>query len=227
MLIKHNSFSVLFAIIFVVHLVAIAMDQMMLTNVTKPMIIMSLLIYFYNLSGLRTGFHKRIFAGLTFSLMGDVLLIFTSQDANFFMAGLGAFLIAQISYIFAFFIDYQKDSGKHKLLLFASIIFFGTFCVTLYNYLSPGLGDMKIPVLTYAIIISLMAIMATNRYGRTNRVSFIMVLMGALFFLASDTALAINNFSSPYAYAGIVIMATYMLAQYYITRGALERRDNY
>ena len=86
---------------------------------------------------------------------------------------------------------------------------------------------MKIPVLIYAIIISLMAIMATNRYGRTNRVSFIMVLMGAIFFLASDTALAINKFSSPYAYSGIVIMATYMLAQYYITRGALERGDNY
>lgn len=227
MLRKHNSFSIIFALIFVLHLVAIAMDQSFLTNVTKPLIVISLLIYFYNISRLNNSFHKKIFSGLLFSLAGDILLIFAGEKPDLFIAGLVAFLIAQLCYITAFYSDFNAAPGKNKGLLFASIIVFGVFCFSLYNYLSPTLGDLKIPVLVYAIIISSMAVFAANRFGRVNRVSFIMVFMGAIFFLASDTALAINKFSSPYAYSGIVIMATYMLAQYYITRGALERGNNY
>ncbi|MFZ1584822.1 MAG: lysoplasmalogenase family protein, partial [Saprospiraceae bacterium] len=59
--------------------------------------------------------------------------------------------------------------------------------------------------------------------GMVSRVSFIMIFLGAIFFLVSDTALAIDKFAKSYAYSGIIIMSTYMLAQYYITRGALEK----
>lgn len=220
---KHNSFSVIFALIFVAHLTGIAMDYTWLVIITKPLIAASLLLYFYNISHLTNGFQKRIFAGLVFSLVGDVLLLMVDKDPNFFIAGLISFLLAQISYITAFYLDFKSRIVQIKLLLLGALIIFGTYCFFLFNYLSPGLGDLKIPVLCYAIIISVMAISATNRYGKVNRVSFVMIFLGAIFFLISDTALAIRKFSHEYDYAGIIIMSTYMLAQYYITVGSLNR----
>lgn len=220
---KHSTFSIIFALIFVAHLIGIAMDYSMLVLITKPMIAASLLLYFYSVSHLANGFQKRIFTGLVFSLIGDVLLMMVDRNPNFFIAGLVAFLIAQVCYITAFYLDFKGYIAHNKVILFGAIIVFGSFCFSLYSYLSAGLGDMQIPVLCYAIIISIMAISATNRYGRVNKISFLMIFLGAVFFLVSDTALAIRKFSNEYNYAGIIIMSTYMLAQYYITVGSLNR----
>ena len=222
-MLKHNSFSILFAFIFVLHLSGIAMEYSMLVSITKPMIAGSLLLYVYNVTHLSNAFQKRIFAGLIFSLIGDILLMMVDKNPNFFIAGLVAFLLAQLSYITAFYLDFKKKITHNVVLLSVAVLVFGIFCISLFNYLSPGLGDLKIPVLCYAIIISIMAIFAMNRYGMVSRVSFIMIFLGAIFFLVSDTALAIDKFAKSYAYSGIIIMSTYMLAQYYITRGALEK----
>jgi uncharacterized membrane protein YhhN len=45
---------------------------------------------------------------------------------------------------------------------------------------------------------------------------------GAIFFVASDTALAINKFSAPFPHAALVIMITYGLAQFFLTYGAMQ-----
>jgi uncharacterized membrane protein YhhN len=45
---------------------------------------------------------------------------------------------------------------------------------------------------------------------------------GAIFFVASDTALALNKFNAPFPHAALVIMITYGLAQFFLTNGALQ-----
>lgn len=82
---------------------------------------------------------------------------------------------------------------------------------------------MQFPVLMYAIIITVMAIMAVNRYGKVNIFSFKLILYGALFFLLSDSALAVNKFAQPIPQAGVLIMGTYMIAQYLIVYGTVVR----
>ena len=110
MLKKHNLFSIFFALIFIIHLLAIANDLPRLVGISKPLIATSLLIYFYNISKLSNPFQKRIFAGLIFSLIGDELLTMVEINPNFFMAGLIAFLLAQLSYISAFYLDFSSNS---------------------------------------------------------------------------------------------------------------------
>jgi uncharacterized membrane protein YhhN len=100
---------------------------------------------------------------------------------------------------------------------------FAIFCSGLFFYLQPRLGVMQFPVLMYAIIITFMAIMAVNRYGKVNIFSFKLMLYGALFFLLSDSALAVNKFAQPIPQAGALIMATYMIAQYLMVYGTITR----
>lgn len=82
---------------------------------------------------------------------------------------------------------------------------------------------MKIPVMAYMVIISIMVIMAGFRYQRVNLLSFQLILAGAILFVISDTLLAINKFVQHFESSGVLIIATYMLAQYLITMGALDR----
>jgi uncharacterized membrane protein YhhN len=82
---------------------------------------------------------------------------------------------------------------------------------------------MQFPVLMYAIIITVMALMAVNRYGKVNIFSFKLILYGALFFLLSDIVLAINKFTQTIPQAGVLIIATYMIAQYLVVYGTVVR----
>ena len=83
---------------------------------------------------------------------------------------------------------------------------------------------MRVPVLAYILIISFMLMMAVFRNMRVNRLSFNLILFGALLFILSDALLAYNRFVNPIAYSGVWIMATYMIAQYLITMGGIERK---
>ena len=76
----------------------------------------------------------------------------------------------------------------------------------------------------YAFVISLMAVMAVNRKGRVNTLSFNLIFYGAILFLLSDSILAYNKFVSPIGFSGLAIMSTYMAAQYLIVIGVVERK---
>jgi uncharacterized membrane protein YhhN len=46
------------------------------------------------------------------------------------------------------------------------------------------------------------------------------MMLGALLFVISDSILAINKFYQPFEAAGVLIMLTYGLAQFFIVEGA-------
>ena len=105
-----------------------------------------------------------------------------------------------------------------KVRLLFPILLAGTgLMVVLY----PVLGNMKIPVMVYSIVLMLMAAYALLRVGRTSRASFVWVFIGALLFMISDSLLAINKFYSAFAFANVAVMMTYINAQFMIVRGVL------
>jgi uncharacterized membrane protein YhhN len=230
MLKKHLQFSVAYVIIFIGQI-------LMLTNsgivnlvledfhyIIKPLIIISLIIFYVYHTQLSGRFAKRIFVGLLFGLMGDVFLMFVAKNQSFFMFGLVAFLIGHLWYVSAFYLDYKWSPATERKATWFALIVFGVFCIGFYLYLRPYLNEMKIPVMIYAFVVSLMAMMAVNRKGRVNGGSFNLIFIGAIFFLISDSVLAYNKFVIPFKGADIVIISTYMLAQYLITIGAVERK---
>lgn len=220
---KTKFFAFLFALVFIIQLYAEISAYALLRSFSKPLIAITLLIWLYLATKLKGRFHKRIFTGLVFSLIGDVLLILSSDRPNLFNFGLIAFLLCHVFYIRAFTLDHKSNpESKNPFFLWgagALII----FCIGLFFYLQPYLGAMQFAVLVYSIIITFMAIMALNRYGKVNLQSFKLILAGALFFLLSDSVLAIDKFSRPIAQSGVLIMASYMIAQYLIVYGTVVR----
>jgi uncharacterized membrane protein YhhN len=224
MLRKYLPFNLIFALIFILQLYVEATQLDWLRTFSKPAIVLSLLIFLATSTGLKGRFHKRMFAGLIFALAGDVLLLYAGKDTAYFMKGLVAFLIGHICYTSAFYLDFKSAPELDKKGARIAIAICGILAITFYFYLRPHLGHMKLPVMIYILVISMMMMMASFRNLRVNPLSFNLILFGAALFLISDAILAYNKFVHQIEYAGVWIMIPYMLAQYLLTMGAAERK---
>ncbi len=221
---RHLGFSISFAIIALLNLLSETMPEHDMRYVVKPLICIFLFTYLATVTRLTGTFRKLIFAGLCFSFIGDCVLMLSGKSPHFFTAGLVSFLIAHILYSIAFYRDFKNDPMAPKKYGNAMLFIMGVFSISYYTFLRNYLGEMRLPVLIYIFVISMMAILAGYRYMRVNMASFNMIFIGAIFFVISDSALAYNKFVSTYPYSGVLIMGTYMIAQYLITMGAIERK---
>ncbi len=188
----------------------------------KALIMPLLMILFLqnlNLSG--SPLNLLMFAGIIFSWAGDVILEFSKVNTNMFVAGLICFLLAHIMYFSVFITTPGKNSiSGNRLWLLLPVMIYG---IALVTFLYGDLAQMKLPVIIYAIVILSMLSGAINRKGKVNRRSYSLVLAGAILFVISDSAIAVNKFSLPFESSGIVIMSTYILAQYLIVTGYINQ----
>jgi uncharacterized membrane protein YhhN len=141
------------------------------------------------------------------------------DNPNFFLFGLSSFLIAHIFYILFFHFVRIKENikGKWYLLLIVAVYY-----AIIISILSPYLGNMKLPVRIYAVVISFMFMLAMHMLFIKNTMAGLWMMTGALLFIISDSLLAINKFYFPFQMAGIFVMTTYGLAQLFITEGAVR-----
>jgi len=150
-----------------------------------------------------SAFYKyMILSGLMFSLFGDVFLMLPTDR---FIMGLASFLIAHLFYIAAF--SFTGSFSKSFLCLIPFLIF-GIF---IFGMLRPHLGNLKLPVLVYMLAILVMAWQALNRFPESW-----LAFLGALFFIASDTILAIDSFKTKFRHARFYVLTTYFIAQWLI-----------
>lgn len=217
------SFPVYFALA-ATHLIAILAGDSLnwMVMATKPLLLLSLIAIFYMHSATAASrFRMLVLAALIFSWMGDVLLLFQQQQTVLFLAGLVSFLLAHVCYILVFRKTSVYHSGsviKDKPWLILVFIIYGA---GFYLLIREGLGDLKIPVMLYMAVILLMSLMASNRFRRVELSSFLLVLAGAICFVASDSLLALNKFVAAFPFSSFLIMLTYLAAQYLIVKGLL------
>jgi uncharacterized membrane protein YhhN len=206
--------------VLVADLVCIQLQNETVQYVFKPLLMLLLIVYFLSQTKLWiTNLKKWIVAALFFSWLGDVLLMFQDQNSLFFLLGLSAFLVAHIFYIVFFHSIRVKEMIKSNLwLLLIVVIYYGV----LINVLSPYLGNMKLPVRIYGIVISFMLLLAMHMGFIKNKIAGQWMLGGAFLFVISDSLLAINKFYQSFEPAGILIILTYGLAQLFITEGAVR-----
>jgi uncharacterized membrane protein YhhN len=60
---------------------------------------------------------------------------------------------------------------------------------------------------------------AVNRYEKVSRLSYWIVLAGAILFVLSDSGIAFSKFIHPFSGTSLLIMSTYVAAQYLIVAG--------
>ncbi len=209
-------FSVVFLLILIAELICGSIASLSQFHyITKPAIVISLIAFFWKVSKtISKPIRNFTLLALIFSLLGDVLLMFVDESANFFMLGLIAFLVAHVFYIFVFL--KQRNTSKNALA-FIGILFI--YALVLFYLLKDGLNGMLIPVAIYIIVILTMSVTAFLREDHVSRTSYILVFLGAIFFMVSDTILALHKFYDPIPFSNISVMITYALAQYLIIFG--------
>lgn len=224
---KKQYWIALFLIVLAGDIIGVQLENNLLQTIFKPMIITTLIGYFDSqVKNLMAGLAKWIVLGLLFSLGGDVLLMFQSKNDIFFLLGLSSFLIAHIFYIIFFHKVRVREQVNSNIVLLAIVV---VYYVGLIAFLSPHLGDMKLPVRIYGIVISFMFMLAMHMLFIKNKEAGKWMMLGALLFVISDSVLAINKFYQSFELAGVVIMITYGLAQLFIVEGAsryLHSKDN-
>ncbi|MEO7923333.1 MAG: lysoplasmalogenase [Chitinophagaceae bacterium] len=217
---KKQHWLTIFLFVLVVHIAGIVSGNEPLQNISKPLLIPALIGFFlFGINGQQGSFKKWILLALFFSWAGDVLLMFQPKNDIFFLLGLSAFLLAHIFYIVFFNqVRFRENIKSNPWFLLLVVIYYAV----LISLLSPWLGDMKIPVRIYGIVISFMFMLAMHMLFLKNKISGKWLFVGALLFVLSDSVLAINKFYQSFDAAGIIIMLTYGLAQLFIVKGAID-----
>lgn len=194
---------------------------------TKPFLMIPLLLFYLSARAKKTdSLSKFIVGALVFSWFGDLLLMLQGQFDGLFIFGLAAFLIAHICYIFGFRLaKFQATSLSNRSYMHARLVFLIFIGGTLIYMLYPYLEEMLVPVISYTVVIISMAIAALLRRGWTVDKSFTMVYSGALLFIMSDAMIAIDKFMNPIVQGRLLIMATYIAAQFLIIKGILAHEN--
>jgi uncharacterized membrane protein YhhN len=156
-------------------------------------------------------------AALALSLVGDVFLMLS----GYFIPGLAAFLLAHVCYVLLF---RQGLSWFPSGRALAGTLAAGT---AMYAFLFPTLDPvLKLAVAAYTLVIALMAAQAIGRALVLRDAPSVAVAIGALFFMASDSLLAVNKFAMPLPMAQFAVLATYYVAQVLIALNVAPRRSD-
>jgi uncharacterized membrane protein YhhN len=162
---------------------------------------------------------------LFFSFAGDVFLLFEYKNAALFIPGLVSFLLTHILYILYFLSIKPIKTSLLKTAPYLALL------IVLYGFLLiyilfPHLAALKIPVIIYASIIMSMLLCSLHIYNRVKKSAGILFIAGALFFVLSDSLLAVNKFHTSLQHFSFIIMITYCGAQWLIVRGFIVHANN-
>ena len=94
--------------------------------------------------------------------------------------------------------------------------------VIVYPRLIKHTGKMKIPVTVYLIVIILMGVSTSFLWGSSETIGIILLMIGALVFIISDTINAFNKFAKEIPYERLYTMTTYLLGQFLLIFGFLQ-----
>ena len=208
---------VLYAVTAVVMLAGLALDLKPLYIVAKPLLMVMLLLHFLTYSQTFPAWRHLVTMALVFSWAGDVFLI----SADWFVAGLAAFLVAHVFYIAA----YQKTGAGDGNLQPLVVLLFTLYGGFLLWFIYPGLHAMKAPVIAYALVLLGMGVWAFKRKRGTSVTSFRLVAAGAVLFVLSDSLIAVNRFATAIPAERILVMSVYLTAQYLIVQGLIQHAD--
>lgn len=213
---KLKLFFVVLAALFLLvsNIITSPTESQLPTSLLATLKILPLLILLYSAYSQTSGKNKVILLiALVFSMTGDVLLAFGS---DYFVFGLAAFLLAQLSYAVRFSFDFCWNKER---LVWIALLVISMLSVSIF--VLPATGDLQLPVGAYMVAIFSMGFTACFRRGS----QFMMPAIGAFIFITSDSLIAINKFLIEIPHASILIMVSYYSAQYLITQGLIRSED--
>lgn len=183
-------------------------DSLLIKSITSALFV---LIGFINLifvlknKTLKKSFAILMVIGLTFAMLGDIVLELQ------FIIGAALFAIGHIFYFFAYC---SLSRLRWKELIYGAIIFIP---VTLFILLAPffdfGSILMEIVCIVYAVIISNMVGKSIANYVKYKSILNLTLMIGSILFMFSDFMLLLNVFADVPRIVGILCLVSYYPAE--------------
>ncbi|MER5639440.1 lysoplasmalogenase [Kitasatospora sp. NPDC002227] len=191
------------------HLGAIVTGVNTLRHATKPALMP--LLAAHSLAGTEEA-PKLLAPALLLSAGGDVALQFDDDAA--FLAGMGSFAAAHVCYVTMFAQRGALTDRRRSAVIAAA---YAAAWAVLITELWPDLGDLKLPVALYSLLLASTAVTSAGINWRTG--------LGGGLFLLSDTLIA-TRLAKWKALPGheFWIMATYIVGQYLLATGTLKHQ---
>ncbi|HLK89566.1 MAG TPA: lysoplasmalogenase [Polyangia bacterium] len=146
------------------------------------------------------------YVGIVLSVVGDIALLRTSKVA--FLVGLGAFLLAHLAYIVAFF---GVAVWSPRLVVVALVM--AVVTARLLQAIRAKTAEIRGPTVAYGIVISAMVVAAWATVGGPLPGAW-MAAAGAVLFYASDASLALNQFGpKKIPHAAFLTLGLYWIGQ--------------
>jgi uncharacterized membrane protein YhhN len=219
-----NGSALFYILLSVAHLVGTAFQWSEVQFYTKPLLMASLAWYFFRATGLTTRFAMMVFVALLFSMCGDTLLMFVPQGEQWFLLGLGNFLLAHLCYSIGFLNVPSKNRGLvlvKPLWSLPLLVYFGAMMYVLIDHIPVS---MRYPVVFYSYVITMMALAAMNLQPKIPQNTFTTLITGVVLFMISDSMIAFNKFMPAMTQnlpIHFLIMGTYLLGQFLIAHSCI------
>jgi len=191
------------------HIVADYRRAWTATYVFKPLTMLAIIAAVLIPPGGYDGLRGWIVAGLSLSLIGDVLLMLRPAR---FIGGLSAFLLGHLAYCVGFIVTGAGLWWPALLpVLMAGLI--------MARLLWPGLDSMRGPVTAYVGVVVLMVWLALSVWHGDGSRASAWLASGAVLFMISDAVLGYARFRSRFWSAQALTLSAYYVAQWLIATG--------
>jgi len=205
----------LFIISSTVHLFASAKQNKPLRNVSKPLLLITLLAY-YCLSVQNPSW--LVVSAVMLSWLGDVLLI--PHGNKWFTAGGISFMASHVLFILSYCEKYPVFNNPWYIYVIFGVVY-TTLVVFIFSKLKPHLPKpLFYPMALYLLINGAMNSFAIfSVFGGANA-STIVTMIGAICFFVSDSTLFFVRFKKDCRIrTHFAVMLTYILAEFLIVLG--------
>ena len=219
---KKRVFTLLYVLILLIDLIAIALEHRTVSYITEPLLIVMLAVFFLaNTQKIRISFRILMMIALCFSLAGNVALFFEHMGEQYFIIGLAAYLVTHLAFIL-FFLAIRYDNFPLPNCKWPTIFLIeGALLLFIFSML-PYLGDMSLLVIVYAVFISFTLLTSIHAFRLREQSIGWRCIIGAVLFIISDSLLAIDHFYHSVPAADVMTMATYGMALWGLGTGGLR-----
>ncbi|MCH7397079.1 lysoplasmalogenase [Belliella sp. DSM 107340] len=194
--------------------------------VTKPLILPVLL--FFLLLKFKSTKHQLIpplMIATFFSFLGDIFLMVQVEESLFKLLGICTFIVAQTAYALLYYYS-TYDFKKRKINIIQRWPEFLTIIITMTTliFVFPTLGVFAVPAIIYTVIGSIAIVFALNRRFYVSQKSFIITIIGVIFFYLGDAIMGHDLFLSN-KHLHVIVLLFYILAHFLIIKGIMIQID--
>ncbi|MFZ9661969.1 MAG: lysoplasmalogenase, partial [Chitinophagaceae bacterium] len=194
-------------------------DIAILRYFTEPLLMPFIIIWFLKQTTLKSRQSYYILSSLIFSWIGDIFMMFNDELNLLF--GIAFFVSTHIIYIlFLSNIPASDKSYFREKPILLLVVF--VYLIEMLYILWPYLEGLKVPVLIYSILISIMMLLAMWQYKRISNRASLALITGAWLFVLSDTVNAVYKFRFPFTWGMELVQITYVAGQVLLVLGYLN-----